>query len=258
MLKIQDFAVLCHCSTQTLRYYDRINLFKPFYIELLTGYRYYKEEQASEFLKIKELQLAGWTIKEIKTLKDKDDDYLLNKMKEKIEIQREQLNLSIELFETYLEKKMKLQNEIEQFTQEHKLQITKQDYLMTISNNEDKVIFPFNTDPSEVVELMKEMQKNALIALNDLSNFHEHQWNCSKVFTDWKNISEFIHLMPRIDTDENRTLIHLFNISPEISLYDIDEVIQSMKSFGYDGEALFYVSLSEDESNSYAIIYSES
>lgn len=71
MFKIQEFAELCCCTTQTLRYYDRVHLFKPYYIENVTGYRYYQENQIYEYYKIKQLQNAGFSIKEIKQLKGK-------------------------------------------------------------------------------------------------------------------------------------------------------------------------------------------
>ena len=68
MLNIKKFAELCQCSTQTLRYYDHQDLLKPYYIDKLSGYRFYKMEQAVDFYKIKEFQTIGFTIKEIKVL----------------------------------------------------------------------------------------------------------------------------------------------------------------------------------------------
>ena len=56
MITIQGFAKLCGCNTQTLRYYDRIGLLKPAKVDEWTGYRYYEEEQALLFVKIKNLQ----------------------------------------------------------------------------------------------------------------------------------------------------------------------------------------------------------
>lgn len=83
MLTIQVFAQLCQCTTQTLRYYDKINLLKPFYRQELTGYRFYLEKQTNDFFKIKELQNVGWTIKEIKNVLGKDDAFILEKLEEK-------------------------------------------------------------------------------------------------------------------------------------------------------------------------------
>ena len=65
MITIQGFAKLCGCNTQTLRYYDRIGLLKPERVDEWTGYRYYEEEQALQFVKIKNLQQADFSIEEI-------------------------------------------------------------------------------------------------------------------------------------------------------------------------------------------------
>ena len=61
-MTIKQFAALCGCSTQTLRYYDKVELLKPVEVDFWTGYRYYEEEQALVFVKIKHLQKAGFTI----------------------------------------------------------------------------------------------------------------------------------------------------------------------------------------------------
>ena len=60
MITIQGFAKLCGCNTQTLRYYDRIGLLAPAKVDEWTGYRYYEEDQAMRFVKIKNLQQADF------------------------------------------------------------------------------------------------------------------------------------------------------------------------------------------------------
>ena len=42
MMTIKEFASLCGCNTQTLRYYDKIDLLKPVRVDQWTGYRYYE------------------------------------------------------------------------------------------------------------------------------------------------------------------------------------------------------------------------
>lgn len=64
-MTINEFAKLCKCNTQTLRYYDKINLLKPLNVNAETGYRYYAKEQALDFVKIKNLQLASFSLEEI-------------------------------------------------------------------------------------------------------------------------------------------------------------------------------------------------
>lgn len=40
MMTIKEFASLCGCSTQTLRYYDKIDLLKPVKVNQSSGYNY--------------------------------------------------------------------------------------------------------------------------------------------------------------------------------------------------------------------------
>ena len=39
-MTITDFARLCGCNPQTLRYYDRMELLKPARVDPWSGYRY--------------------------------------------------------------------------------------------------------------------------------------------------------------------------------------------------------------------------
>jgi DNA-binding transcriptional MerR regulator len=68
MLTVGNFAILCACTPQTLRYYDRVGLLKPAQVDEWTGYRYYEESQLSDFRRIRDLQGAGFTIGEIREL----------------------------------------------------------------------------------------------------------------------------------------------------------------------------------------------
>jgi len=72
-MTIKEFARLCGCNPQTLRYYDRVGLLKPVKVDQWSGYRFYEKEQAFIFVKIKNLQKAGFTIEEIKGLLDQDN-----------------------------------------------------------------------------------------------------------------------------------------------------------------------------------------
>ena len=52
MLKIGEFANLFNVSIKTVRFYEEKELFKPFYIDKYTGYRYYDENNINEMTKI--------------------------------------------------------------------------------------------------------------------------------------------------------------------------------------------------------------
>lgn len=83
-MTIKEFARLCGCNPQTLRYYDHVDLLKPVKVDQWSGYRYYDEDQALAFVRIKNLQKAGFTIDEIKELLDKDNHVIYKAFDAKI------------------------------------------------------------------------------------------------------------------------------------------------------------------------------
>ena len=109
MITIQGFAKLCGCNTQTLRYYDRIGLLTPAKVDPWTGYRYYEEEQAVPFVKIKNLQQADFSIEEIKNLLGKNDVLLMEAFEEKIREQERKLEKIKQIQQSYLEEAMDMQ-----------------------------------------------------------------------------------------------------------------------------------------------------
>ncbi|WP_223593569.1 MerR family transcriptional regulator [Neobacillus bataviensis] len=65
-LTISEMAKLRGVTTETLRHYDRIDLFKPNYVDSQTGYRYYSIFQYEILGTIKELRQIGMSTEEIK------------------------------------------------------------------------------------------------------------------------------------------------------------------------------------------------
>ena len=112
MITIQGFAKLCGCNTQTLRYYDRIGLLIPAKVDPWTGYRYYEEEQALQFVKIKNLQQADFSIGEIRPLLAENGDRLREAFARKIAEQERKLERIREIQETYLKEEMEMQETI--------------------------------------------------------------------------------------------------------------------------------------------------
>ena len=109
MITIQGFAKLCGCNAQTLRYYDRIGLLKPAKVDSWTGYRYYEEEQAVLFVKIKNLQQADFSIEEIRNLLTKDDDFLMAAFDRKVKEQEQKIARIREIQKSYLKQSMDMQ-----------------------------------------------------------------------------------------------------------------------------------------------------
>lgn len=78
MLKIGEFANIFNISIKTVRFYEKKGLFKPFYIDKYSGYRYYDEKNIEEMSKILYLKDLDFSLEEIK-------NYDENRIKEKIE-----------------------------------------------------------------------------------------------------------------------------------------------------------------------------
>lgn len=260
MLLIQKFAELCRSTTQTLRYYDKVGILKPFYIEKSSKYRYYREEQVFDFFKIKQLQDAGFSLEEIKSIKDKDDDVIIEALNDKCNQLKERVNRIETLMETYLNEKMKLKSKVEELVYERLNVITGVNQLMMVTQN-DQVKLKCKKQPEPIANLLNEMQAQIIIGLDDISDFKKYEkaeWDYSMIYKDWQNVDELLADFKPIPDDYSFG-IHLFNVNETITLFDIDKIIcasndEDMK----DKDILFNVSLSEDHQNTYAILYSKS
>lgn len=104
-MTIKEFAQLCSCSAQTLRYYDKIDLLKPVQVDPWSGYRYYEPAQAIDFVKIKNLQAADFTIDEIKALLTLPDQQVYEAFDRKIAEQTQKLQRIREIQQSYLTEK---------------------------------------------------------------------------------------------------------------------------------------------------------
>lgn len=82
MYKIKEFSDITNTSIVTLRYYDEIGLFKPNYVDLYSGYRYYNDNQINIIQKINLLKKFGLSLDEIKEyLNTNNEEILIKKMK---------------------------------------------------------------------------------------------------------------------------------------------------------------------------------
>lgn len=109
MMTIKEFAALCGCNAQTLRYYDRIDLLKPVKVDQRSGYRYYTKSQAIDFVKIKNLQAADFTIFEIKGLLTAPDQQVIEAFDKKIAEQAQKLERIKEIQRSYLSEKTNME-----------------------------------------------------------------------------------------------------------------------------------------------------
>lgn len=112
MMTIKAFASLCGCNTQTLRYYDKVGLLKPVRVDPWSGYRYYAGSQAVDFVKIKNLQAADFSIAQIKDLLTKSDQQVYEAFNGKIAEQTQKLERIKQIQQSYLTEKNTMENTI--------------------------------------------------------------------------------------------------------------------------------------------------
>ena len=155
MMTIKEFASLCGCKTQTLRYYDKIDLLKPGKVDQWSGYRYYAKSQAIDFVKIKNLQAADFTIDEIKTLLKMSDQQVYEAFDRKIAEQSQKLKRIKEIQQSYLTEKNNMEKLVQNLAE----------YLLyAVSDYE--VLREFGLSPEEgpavVANLRDYIEKDAL------------------------------------------------------------------------------------------------
>lgn len=98
LLSITKLAKLRKLTSETLRYYDRIGLIKPDYVDPTTNYRYYSIRQYEKLGTIKELRQLGMSISGIV------DYFKDRKLKKSIEI----LERYHEMLDQEIKEKMRL------------------------------------------------------------------------------------------------------------------------------------------------------
>ena len=147
MMTIKEFANLCRCNAQTLRYYDKIDLLKPVKVDPWSGYRYYEKTQAIDFVKIKNLQAADFTIDQIKTLLSMSDQQVYEAFNHKIAEQAQKLDRIKEIQQSYLTEKNNMEKLVQNLS----------DYILHAVTNYD-ILREFGMSPEEgptVVEKLK-------------------------------------------------------------------------------------------------------
>ena len=147
-MTIKEFSKLCGCNPQTLRYYDREELLKPVMVDEWSGYRFYDEEQAITFVKIKNLQKAGFSIEEISGLLNKDDAEFHYAFEIKIAEEEKRLQEIKNIQKTYQTEITNMKNKIEALHKSIK------ESMETYSPVEE-----FGIDPKDYNEMVKNLDE---------------------------------------------------------------------------------------------------
>ena len=100
---IKEFAELTGVTVRTLRYYDKIGLLKPSFIDQNNGYRFYDEkslERMQEILFYRELDFSLKTISDILSSPDYNKHEAVKKQKHLLTLKKQRLEKIISALET--------------------------------------------------------------------------------------------------------------------------------------------------------------
>ena len=104
LFSIGKFSKICSISIQALRYYDKIGILKPEFIDKQTGYRFYGISQIVIVMIIKKMATLGLSLNEIEVFLHKND---MSGIKSIFDIKRQEIKEQInELL--YADKTLKL------------------------------------------------------------------------------------------------------------------------------------------------------
>lgn len=198
-MTIKDFAALCGCSAQTLRYYDAIDLLKPKAVDKWSKYRFYDEEQALSFVKIRNLQKAGFTISEIRELLDKSDSAIYEAFGKKIAEFEQKLEEIRAVQQSYrhdlntmdkkiLEAKEHMLSSMQAFDAEKEFGIDEAEFTKV----KERIANMFDQDDSECASADSDTESNdeSAEATDFLNNadykiiYEKHGWEKASEFTD--------------------------------------------------------------------------
>ena len=212
-MTIKEFSKLCGCNPQTLRYYDRENLLKPVKVDEWSGYRFYEEEQAITFVKIKNLQKAGFSIEEIRVLLNKDDAEIYYAFEKKIAEEEKRLQEIKNIQKTYQTEITNMKNKLEEmrksiresmvaYNPAEEFGIDGESYSGMIENVDtffDRMLEAEDFSKYELLENSEENQKKAERDFRECLDNPSYE----SIFErhGWKNVKDFYDELPKLVND---------------------------------------------------------
>lgn len=113
MYKIGDFSKMSKVTIKALRFYEKVGLLIPSYINESNGYRYYESSQLMDISKIVSLKQIGLSIEEIKKVINGEINIedVLNSKKKELQSDIKEYNYRLSKINHLLEEK-NMENEI--------------------------------------------------------------------------------------------------------------------------------------------------
>ena len=203
---IKEFAKLCNCNPQTLRYYDSIDLLKPVKVDSYTGYRHYSAEQALQYVKIKKLQDADFSIEEIRDLINSKDDLIFEALNKKIAEQQAKLEEIMNIQKSYQKELKEMKNKIDKIKEQIMLKSMELDYKKEFGISEDEFYEIIN----ELTDLADRSLTDEDITFNlNASNNEETNEEYTLIYElEFSTFKEALKQLPKFDADYYRIVIN--------------------------------------------------
>lgn len=266
MLKINEFAKLCECSSRTLRYYHEMNVLVPEVVDEKSGYRFYNEAQLEDFTRIRQLQKAGFTIEEIaENQHDQDKMYAL--YEEKLDKWESTLDEMNEIKDVLFPQKKD-----ESFGKLWCGARAMEEHLSIYSNClfqlPDKTvemlcgaIFELTCDASPVEQLINQA-RNSLVDLgyfeNDFNGFEHCGWKY-QTYSGFNSLKELYDLVQELPEKKLRKSFHVFWLNDDLhaSKEDVGQFLADLETKGYPDSKNNYIFAQDSQCEStYMVLYS--
>lgn len=180
---IGEVAKLSNLSVQTLRYYDQIDLFKPAYIDTLTNYRYYQDNQIFYLDIIKSLKYIGIALEDIKKALGLTSGELLSFLEQQEQRIEEKISRLNEAKYTLHKTKKQLQEQIDiPVFGEVYVQVEEEMSILQVTTTELTPISNTNTHYATLIKIIE----NEGSVLNS-------RYGCIYPLAPYSNVSEIIY-----------------------------------------------------------------
>lgn len=196
---IGELSKLSNVSIKALRYYDKINLFKPAYVDPNTSYRYYQDSQLYHLDLIKSLKYIGTSLHDVKNTKGLKAEELFAFLTEQEKLVRKKLDLLLETEQKIAKVKSRLQKQMEYPSLNHVFVANEKE--IRIIQTESKEINPKNVLNASFSKL-----KNFV---GSTDGFMDTSYGAIFSFQPYTNIDEitYSHIYTPILTDKQISTI---------------------------------------------------
>ena len=239
MMTIKEFASLCGCNAQTLRYYDKIDLLKPVQVDQWSGYRYYEKIQAVDFVKIKNLQAADFSIGEIKALLTMSDSRVYEAFERKIAEQEQKLVRIKEIQKSYLTEVNTMKKMIESFC----------DHLLKRATDQ-RILREFDLSAEGASGLVKELQQLLILrTVESGEKAHQVTMIVDDACFEGTEAVEKLTFIVQEDKTEDTVYLNAENVVRNVSELTVGaETVWELHGWSYTHEFLDHIPIPQDGS----------